>query len=98
MGEGGISMRSIVTTVTAIGQWSAVKATQNGLVSGQRMIGKSVNADSGRLQCAIDGLVRKHYSLQLASQTAKISVANRSEGLVRALTHSHSCDYRAYGS
>ena len=38
---------SIVTTTTAVRQWSTVKAAQKGVVNGQSMLRNTVNADNG---------------------------------------------------
>ena len=55
-GGGGVTpIDSIVTIVTAVGQWSTVKATQKGAVNGQSSLRNTVN---GRSQCRTDGRVR----------------------------------------
>ena len=59
---------SVVTTATAVGQWSTVKAAQKVVVNGQSALRNTVNADNGRLQCGMDGLVRKNNSLQLVTR------------------------------
>ena len=59
---------SVVTTATAVGQWSTVKAAQKGVVSGQRVLRNTINANNSRSQCGIDGLVRKSNISQLVTR------------------------------
>ena len=60
-----IPIDSVVATTTAVGQWSMVKATRKSVVHGQSTLRNTVNADNGRLQRGINGLVRKNNIPQL---------------------------------
>ena len=59
---------AVVTTATAVGQGSTVKAAQKGVVNSQSMLRNKVNADNGRSQGRMDGLVRKNNSLQFVTR------------------------------
>ena len=65
--RGGVTfIDSVVTTATAVSQWSTVKAAQKGVVNGQSMLRNTVNDDNGRLQCRMDELIHKNHNLHLS--------------------------------